>query len=70
MAMTAKQFLDRERTDNNAMPKCVVCGCVLHETSTGNRWTEKGCTCSDCYFDTLSEVVERNPIRTARIRRG
>lgn len=71
MMMTALEFLDRMDTAPEEIfpsPKCARCGEPLRESVTGNRHTADGWVDSDCYFDGLSEVVERFPIRSALVR--
>jgi len=71
MALTAQEYIARAKAGHSPQPpRCVVCGAELRESVTGCRWTEQGYVDSDCYFDGLSDIVERHPIRTPRIRRG
>lgn len=60
--------------EQGELPKgdiCVgKCGKEIHTAITGRQPTAKGDMCDDCYFDELSDVLEKSPIRTARIRRG
>ena len=70
--MTARQFLESmqqgHKFDNER--GCAHCGNELSESKTGSRQFGEGYADSDCYFDELSKVIEKNPIQTARIRRG
>jgi hypothetical protein len=70
--MTAREFLRRmeENHDFGDAPKCAKCGKPLSESVTGNRYTGDGFVDSDCYFKQASDILEKFPIRTARIRRG
>lgn len=72
MTMTVEQFVEQMDADTLVIPapKCARCKCELQECLTGNRYTEDGYVCSDCYFDALGDVVEKYPIRSFRIRRG
>ena len=51
-------------------PCCCGCGVMLQETITGRRKTPKGEACSDCYYESLGELVETHPIVSAGIRRS
>lgn len=57
----------RERTQSRA---CVECHQPLQETVTGNRPTDDGCVCSDCYYEELGALVEQRPITSGRAHRG
>ena len=41
---------------------CVDCGIRLQESIVGYRPTTHGAKCSDCYFDSLSDLVDQYPI--------
>jgi recombinational DNA repair protein (RecF pathway) len=47
---------------NIDMQKCVDCGTPLQETIAGYRPTKDGAKCSDCYFDTISAMIDEHPI--------
>jgi hypothetical protein len=51
-------------------PCCCGCGIVLQETITGRQKTPEGEACSDCYYESLGELVEDHPIVSAGIRRS
>lgn len=51
-------------------PCCCGCGVILQETITGRRKTPKGEACSDCYYESLGDLVEAHPIASAGIRRS
>lgn len=51
-------------------PCCCGCGILLQETITGRRPMPGGEGCSDCYYESLGELVESHPIVSAGIRRG
>lgn len=49
---------------------CARCRVTLHETTTGNRLTDAGCMCSDCYYAELGKEIEEHPLGVPRKRRG
>lgn len=51
--------------------KCVECGVRIQESITGKRYTtDKGCTCSGCFYQEMGAEIESHPIAVGRIRRG
>ena len=72
MTMSAEEFVARmERKDEILPPpKCAICRQPLRESVTGCRSTSLGYVDSDCYFREIGKLVEEQPLRTARIRRG
>lgn len=65
------RLLDELRAKrSNQGPTCCGCGIMLQETITGRRKTPDGEACSDCYYESLGELVEAHPIVSAGIRRG
>ncbi|OGP66848.1 MAG: hypothetical protein A2031_06905 [Deltaproteobacteria bacterium RBG_19FT_COMBO_43_11] len=63
--MTLEQFLielpsRREKLLN--VQRCAKCDTPLQEAITGNRSTDKGHVCSDCYFADWSEELDKHPI--------
>ena len=66
--MTGKEFLERMKT--NDFPQ-VLCGCgcgkPLEPRVDGERQKIGGKEVNDdCYYDSLSEVIEKYPIRKPR----
>jgi hypothetical protein len=73
MSMTLlelRKSIQNRRETFPGMQKCVECKVPLQETITGNRRTEKGHVCSDCYFKLVGDELERNPIHIHKIVRG
>ena len=71
MAMSFEEVRAQEDEEQELdTPICIKCKQELRESVTGCRYTADGYVCSDCYFDLLSDILEKYPIRTARIRRG
>ena len=65
------RLLDELRaTQSQQGPCCCGCGILLQETITGRRKAPKGEACSDCYYESLGELVEAHPIVSAGIRRS
>ena len=50
--------------------RCVTCNIDLHESTTGIRKTADGCMCSDCYFASFGEEIDKHPIGVPRMHRG
>ena len=46
--------------------KCAECGIEIQESLTGKRFTEKGCTCSGCYYKEMGDEIESRPIAIGR----
>lgn len=73
MPMTLDDLCERiegRRSELAGIQRCASCGVPLQETITGNRPTDDGHVCSDCYFKMLSEEVDRHPILMPGIVRG
>lgn len=63
-------YIARQSQGQQGAKTCCKCGVPLRETVTGNRPTDHGCMCSDCYYDALGEIIEQHPIVSARAHRG
>jgi len=73
MPMTLEQLRERIATRRIELPgvqRCVKCGIPLQEAVTGNRLTDEGHVCSDCYFAMLSEELDHHPLVMPRTVRG
>ena len=73
MALTLEELrvtIDQRRSAVENLQKCAICHTPLQETITGNRLTDKGHVCSDCYFDLFGEELDKHPIYTHRKSRG
>lgn len=42
--------------------KCSNCGTVLQPAITGEQKSSKGIVCDDCYYDLISDELEKHPI--------
>jgi hypothetical protein len=49
---------------------CASCGITIQETITGRHKTSSGVLCSDDFFSTLGEELEKHPIASGAVRRG
>ena len=49
--------------------KCASCGAPLSKTLTGKNLSPKGIVCDDCYYEQMSEELEKYPIGHHRVRR-
>lgn len=73
MPMTLDEFRSKRSDRGRLLPgvqRCVECNVGLQETVTGNRLTDKGHVCSDCYFSRVSDEVEQFPIFMPRASHG
>jgi CRISPR/Cas system-associated protein Cas10 (large subunit of type III CRISPR-Cas system) len=73
MPITITQLRNRIASRRVKLPgvqRCAVCKVPLQETLTGNRITDKGHVCSDCYFRAMSDELEKHPIVMPRTVRG
>ncbi len=73
MPITLEQLRDQitnRRATLAGVQRCVECKVPLQETVTGNRKTDKGHMCSDCYFQMLSDELDKHPIFMPRAIRG
>lgn len=73
MPMTLKQFLEKLPIRRQELPSvqcCVTCKGPLQEAVTGNRSTDKGHVCSDCYFQEFGKELDQYPIFMPRSIRG
>ena len=73
MPMTLDQLRDRiaaRRVELPGVQRCVKCEVPLQEAVTGNRPTDEGPVCSDCYFQMLSAELDNHPIIMPRAARG
>jgi hypothetical protein len=72
MTITAAEFLKRRGvrlgSGTGVQAVCAACHRPLQETITGNRRTDMGHVCSDCYFEKIGAVVEEHPVTTAHSR--
>lgn len=72
LALTMSEFARVDLTvpvGGDAQAQCVHCGCELRENLTGYRASGDGIRCSDCYFDDLSEIIEKHPVGIPGLRR-
>jgi len=71
MAYTIEEFvhLDLSRSDGDGQVRCVKCKADLRENITGYHCSSGGPSCSDCYFDELSKLVEAHPVGIPALRR-
>lgn len=60
----------RQKTKHGVDKTCYSCGITLQESRTGNRPTDFGASCSDCYYETLGQLIEKHPITSAHAPRG
>lgn len=81
--MNRKEFREARARDDallaaNKVPvgmsKCDDCNVTLQETLTGSRYYmdiagRKHHVCSDCYFDSVDEVVTKHPIKSTPVSR-
>ena len=65
-----RAYEERQKAKGKTVKKCASCGRVLQETVTGNRPTDQGAMCSDCYYNDLGEAIERHPLVSPRAPRG
>ena len=63
LSMTVEELLDRYQPS-----KCAKCNVTLHESTTGCRFIGGDCVCSDCYFHSMSDELDRHPICVPRRR--
>lgn len=73
MPMTLDQLRNQiavRRSKPAGVQYCVKCKVPLQETVTGNRKTDEGHVCSDCYFKTISDELDQHPIFMPRASRG
>ncbi len=72
MAYTVQQFLQLDLKSVSGVDRQTTCGrCSdeLRENQTGYRLGADGPRCSDCYFDELSDLLEKHPIGLPSVRR-
>ena len=71
MAYTVEQFtkLDLASRSGDGQVRCANCNAELRENITGYRCGRGGPSCSDCYFDELSKLVEAHPVGIPALRR-
>jgi hypothetical protein len=65
MAISAKEFISRfDKGDIRHGDECQCADCEkpIQETLTGNRHTERGRVCSDCYFQDMGQWEAAHPI--------
>ena len=81
--MNRKQFREARARDDallaaNKIPvgmsSCNDCNVTLQETITGSRYYlapagEKRHVCSDCYFDSVDEIVTKHPVKSSPVSR-
>lgn len=63
--MSLSQYLaEAGKRDRQAghMEKCEECGVPLQEAIYGYRRVGDSAKCSDCYFDEVSDLIDRAPI--------
>jgi DNA-directed RNA polymerase subunit RPC12/RpoP len=73
MPITFKVFHEKMKNEEfrkSGAQRCAECGVALQETITGNRKTDKGNVCSDCYFHLLGKELDENQIFMPRTVRG
>ena len=72
MPITIDQLREKiaDRRAHPDVQRCVKCEVPLQETVTGNRKTDEGHVCSDCYFRMLSDELEQHPVFVPRTSRG
>ena len=70
MAYTVEQFLklDLSGSAGDGQVRCAKCRTELRENITGYRCGGEGPSCSDCYFNELSKLVEVHPIGLPALR--
>jgi hypothetical protein len=70
VAYSVEDFIKLDLTPENGdgQERCATCKVDLRENITGYRCAT-GASCSDCYFDALSELVESNPVGIPALRR-
>ncbi len=69
-ALALLEAYEKRQAEKTRSQVCAKCQESLQETLTGNRPTDEGCVCSDCYYEALGELVEQHPIVGARAHRG
>ena len=71
MAYTVEQFVELDLTTHNGdgQVRCAKCKTDLRENITGYLCGAGGPSCSDCYFDELSNLVEVHPMGIPALRR-
>lgn len=65
--------MDRDPFHNSMTEKtekCAACGVLLQEALTGYRRFGEEVQCSDDYFETLGQIVERAPLGIPRTYSG
>jgi len=73
MPLTLEQLRNQiaaRRTELPGAQRCVLCSVQLQETVTGNRKTDEGHVCSDCYFQAFGDELDHHPIFMPRISHG
>ena len=60
----------RQAKGSRSAKSCYKCRRPLQETLTGNRRTDRGAVCSDCYYEELGRAIEEHPVASARAPRG
>ena len=72
MAYTVEQFVELDlatHRNGDGQVTCAKCKTDLRENITGYRCGTDGPSCSDCYFDELSRLVEAHPVGIPALRR-
>jgi hypothetical protein len=65
MAIPGRDFIarfDAGEIHHGDQCRCADCRTPIQETLTGNRHTDHGRVCSDCYFHEMGEWVATHPI--------
>ena len=69
MAHSVEDFIKLDlTTENGDGQKCTTCKADLREDITGYQCAT-GASCSDCYFDALSKLIESKPVCIPALRR-
>ena len=61
---------DEEMVELFKPTKCMTCGEILRESTTGCRMVAGGCQSSDCYFNDFSTELDHHPIGIPGMHRG